>query len=153
MSTSRYYHEVSLRELHTGLIYVMAHKPCSVCDCLLQGQLMWLHIVYAWALPEQCTLSVCSLLQSLHVMVVQIAYIILMHIAKRASIGFIFATLCQHSSLHCHCRLNWSAHWTFTNYRIAPNFRGIKFSRIGLLQIFTEINFADEGFPLATPIF
>ena len=36
-------------------------------------------------------------------------------------------------------------------YRIAPNFRGTKFSRIGLLQIFAEINFADQGFPLATP--
>ena len=48
-------------------------------------------------------------------------------------------------------------HWLLgyiraVKYRIAPNFRGIKFSRIGLLQIFAEINFADEGFPLATPI-
>ena len=37
------------------------------------------------------------------------------------------------------------------NYRIAPNFRGTKFSRISLLQIFVEINFADQGFPLAMP--
>ena len=36
-------------------------------------------------------------------------------------------------------------------YRIAPNFRGTKFLWIGLLQIFAEINFADQGFPLATP--
>ena len=36
-------------------------------------------------------------------------------------------------------------------YRIAPNFRGTKFSQISLLQIFAEINFVDQGFPLATP--
>ena len=35
-------------------------------------------------------------------------------------------------------------------YCIAPNFRGTKFSRIGLLQIFAEKNFADKGFPLVT---
>ena len=34
-------------------------------------------------------------------------------------------------------------------YRIAPNFRGTKFSRISLLQIFAEINFADQGFPIS----
>ena len=39
------------------------------------------------------------------------------------------------------------------HYRIVPNFREIKFSQIGLLQIFAEINFADEGFLLATPIY
>ena len=37
-------------------------------------------------------------------------------------------------------------------YRIAPNFRGRKFSRIGHLQIFAEINFADRRFQLTTPI-
>ena len=35
-------------------------------------------------------------------------------------------------------------------YCIVPNFRGTKFSRIGLLQIFAEKNFADKGFPLVT---
>jgi len=36
-------------------------------------------------------------------------------------------------------------------YRIAPNFRGKIFSQISLLQFFAEINFADQGFPLAMP--
>ena len=35
--------------------------------------------------------------------------------------------------------------------RIAPNFRVKNFSQIGLLHIFAEINFADQGFPLAMP--
>ena len=30
-------------------------------------------------------------------------------------------------------------------YRIAPNFRGTKFSRIGHSEIFAEINFADRS--------
>ena len=33
-----------------------------------------------------------------------------------------------------------------------PNFRGAKFSRIGLLKHFAEINFADRRFLMAAPI-
>ena len=36
-------------------------------------------------------------------------------------------------------------------YRIAPNFQGKIFLQVGLLQIFAEINFVDQGFPLAMP--
>ena len=39
------------------------------------------------------------------------------------------------------------------NYRIAPNFQGAKFSRIGLLKHFAEINFADQRFLIAVPVF
>ena len=39
----------------------------------------------------------------------------------------------------------------YTGYRIAPNFWRTKFSWIGLLQIFAEMSFADQGFPFATP--
>ena len=39
------------------------------------------------------------------------------------------------------------------NYCIVPNCRGAKFSRIGLLKHFVEINFADQRFLMATPIF
>ena len=34
---------------------------------------------------------------------------------------------------------------------IIPNFRGAKFSRIGLLKHFAEINFADQRFLMAVP--
>ena len=37
-------------------------------------------------------------------------------------------------------------------YRIAPNFRGAKFSRIGLLKHFAEINFADQRFLMPVPV-
>ena len=36
-------------------------------------------------------------------------------------------------------------------YRIAPNFQGIKFSRIGDWQIFADLNFADQRFQLPRP--
>ena len=38
-------------------------------------------------------------------------------------------------------------------YRIEPNFRGAKFSRIGLLKHFVEINFAEQRFLIAMPVF
>ena len=38
-------------------------------------------------------------------------------------------------------------------YRIAPNFRGAKFSWIGLLKHFAEINFTDQRFLMAVPVF
>ena len=41
---------------------------------------------------------------------------------------------------------------TWNTYRIAPNFRGAKFSRIGLLKHFAEINFADQRFLMAVPV-
>ena len=43
--------------------------------------------------------------------------------------------------------------YLFTPYRIAPNFQGAKFSRIGLLKHFAEINFADQRFLMAMPVF
>ena len=39
------------------------------------------------------------------------------------------------------------------SYRIAPNFRGAKFSRIVLLKHFVEMNFADQQFLMAVPVF
>ena len=53
-----------------------------------------------------------------------------------------------------------SLYWSMTScncttytYRIVPNFRGAKCLRIGLLKHFTEINFADQRFLMAVPVF
>ena len=46
-----------------------------------------------------------------------------------------------------------SCNCTTDTYRTAPNFRGAKCSQIGLLKHFTEINFADQLFLMAVPVF
>ena len=58
--------------------------------------------------------------------------------------------VCQ-DHIHIHALLHLIT--LFVTYHIAPNFWGTKFTQINLLQIFTEINFADWGFSLTPPIF